>query len=64
MLTLPNLEFLNSENVKIKGCVHTWADGMGYTNMYNNKPTSKKDSLHLNFIIEMHSVGYMSCRLP
>ncbi len=43
VFTLPNLEFLNSKNVKNKGCVHTWADGTGYTNMYNNKPTSKKD---------------------
>jgi len=44
VLTLPNLEFLNSENEKNKGCVHTWADGTGYTNMYNDKPTSKKDT--------------------
>jgi hypothetical protein len=42
VLTLPNLEFLNFESVKNKGCVHTWADGTGYTNMYSNKPILKE----------------------
>jgi len=30
VFTLPYLEFFNFENVKIKECVHTWANGTGY----------------------------------
>jgi hypothetical protein len=26
----------NSENVKNKNCVHTWANGIGYTSVYEN----------------------------
>ncbi len=32
VFTLPNLEIFNSENVKNKIYVHTWANDMGYTN--------------------------------
>ncbi len=31
MFTFPNLEIFNSENVKNKNYVHTWANDMGYT---------------------------------
>ncbi len=33
---LLNLEIFNSENVKIKECVHTWANGTCYTSMSND----------------------------
>jgi hypothetical protein len=32
MFTLLNLQIFNSENVKNKYCVHTWANGTNYTN--------------------------------
>jgi hypothetical protein len=31
VFTLLNLEFFNSENVKNKECVHTWANSTSYT---------------------------------
>ncbi len=33
VFTLPNLEFFNSENVKNKERVHTWANNTGYTSI-------------------------------
>ncbi len=30
----PNLEIFNSENVKNKECVHTWAKGTSYTSTF------------------------------
>ncbi len=39
MFTLSNLKNLNSENVKNKECVHTWANDSGYTSSigYNSE---------------------------
>jgi len=34
VFTLLNLEIFNSENVKNKECVHTWANSTGYTSIY------------------------------
>ncbi len=34
VFTLPNLEIFNSENVKNKECVHTWAIDTSYTSRY------------------------------
>jgi hypothetical protein len=35
VFTLPNLEIFNFENVKIKECVHTWANSTGYIHIQN-----------------------------
>ncbi len=37
VFTLPNLEIFNSENMKNKECVHTWANGTGYMSAYGYK---------------------------
>jgi hypothetical protein len=37
VFTLPTLEIFNSENVKNKECVHTWASGTGDTSGYKRK---------------------------
>jgi hypothetical protein len=34
---LPTLEIFNSENVKNKECVHTWASSTGDTSGYKRK---------------------------
>jgi hypothetical protein len=36
VFTLLNLAIFNSENVKNKECVHTWAKGPRYTSMSND----------------------------
>ncbi len=37
VFTLPTLEIFNSENVKNKECVHTWASSTGDTSGYKRK---------------------------
>jgi hypothetical protein len=42
VFTLPNLDIFNSENVKNKECVHTWANNTSHISCYNGKSMSPK----------------------